>query len=313
MVVINSHHLCADGGYLRHLYLNCANPALSREPRLPLPLALTDIWSAQLAAVNSQTPADSGASLIRVNWPHPKIRNPKSHYAQFLQWTCPSARLQCFDKAANRSVGVTEALWSALALSAAAHNSTLSKSLQIPSKESGILTLVDLRFLMNPRDLGINVCNNFIPLTVVPHGISPQNTVKQFGEAMRRDFVNKKDNGGFFVLQDLKKEHRPGSSVMVLSNMGLLPLRPPVADVWMQQVMESRFADGALVLLSWEKILGGRSEFFGKLRYSPNVFTDLEAAAFARSVRYALEEVDGGTRIDAAVEQLIRVQRSVTE
>jgi hypothetical protein len=163
---------------------------------------------------------------------------------------------------------------------------------------------------MKPQDIGINVCNNFVPLTVVPRGITGNSTVREFSEAMRRNFANKKANKGFFVPADRTMDHRQGCSIMVLSNMGPIPIRPPVADVWMQQGMESRYTDGALVLLSWEKVFGKGSEFIGKLRYSPNVWTDAEAGALGASIRFVLEDLDAGMRVDAAVKKLMEVQRS---
>jgi hypothetical protein len=195
-------------------------------------------------------------------------------------------------------------LWTALALSAAARNAAVSKSL-------GVLTCVDLRSFMNPKDVNINVCNNFVAVTVAPKGITGKSRVRDIGQTMRKDFANKRDNGGLFILEDSEYEHKQGTSIMVLSNMGPLYIKPPVVDIWMQQTMESQHGDGALLLLSWTKISDTKNEFFGRLRYSPNIFTDAEASAMRASIRYVLEKLDPNLTVDAAVKELMKVQRSV--
>jgi hypothetical protein len=174
------------------------------------------------------------------------------------------------------------------------------------------MTCVDLRALMDRRDIDIGVCNTFVPITIVPKGVLLKSTVREIGQAMRKDLLNKKDHGGLFIFTDPERAHRHGASHLCLTNMGPLVIRPPFGDVWIQQMMTSTDAAGSLVFLSFSKIDEKRNQFFGRVRYSANVFTEREANGFRASIRYAMEKLDQNTPADVAVRTLARVQKDVT-
>jgi hypothetical protein len=160
---------------------------------------------------------------------------------------------------------------------------------------------------MAPRDLDIDVCNNFLGVGVVAKGVDEKSTIGDIGKAMRRDFFEKRKSGSLFGGVEENPE-RPESCVVCLSNLGPLVVKEPFEDVWMQQTMDSNYANGSLCLLSWSKIDQGRNDFWGRLRYSPQVFSRRQAESIAKSIAYVLEVLPATTRVDSAVEELARLQ-----
>jgi hypothetical protein len=78
----------------------------------------------------------------------------------------------------------------------------------------------------------------------------------------------------------------------------------------MQQKLDSRAMEGALVFLSWSTLTANRNDFWGRLTYSPNVFTEQEVRGFSAAIRYALEKLDGNTPADLAMRKLLQVQKA---
>jgi hypothetical protein len=303
IVAMNSHHLCADGGFLRYIYEHCADPAFPKRQAPPLPRALTDIWRAPLHGRTAAPPPDDPQALTRVSWrasPRDRHGNEK---ADFAQWNCPVSSLRVYNRKTGKCDGLTERLWIGLALAAHAYNRAISRNF-------GILTCVDLRHLMPKRELDIDVCNNFIGVSIVANGVTEKSTIKEIGEAMRRNFVEKERKaGGLFTLPPGTAE-QAGSCVVCLSNMGALRIKEPFEDVWMQQTMDSHFANGSLCFLTWSKIAKGRNEFWGRLRYSPQVFSRPDADGLARSIAYVLEQVPEEATAESVIGDLIELQSS---
>jgi hypothetical protein len=127
---------------------------------------------------------------------------------------------------------------------------------------------------------------------------------------MRKDFSEKQKKGGFFIIDDPERAARHGQSLVALSNMGAIEVMPPFKDVWMQQTMRSMYAETSLCFLSWSKINGNRSDFWGRLRYSPNSITESEADALGKSIAYVLEKFHPSTPADVAIRELIKVQKA---
>ena len=99
-----------------------------------------------------------------------------------------------------------------------------------------------------------------------------------------------------------------GTTIMSLSNMGVINIKPPFEDVWVQQTMEEHETDYEMCLLSWSKVGNGRNDVYARLRYSTNVISDQEASGFSESLRHVLENMPLSTTVGDAVEQLMQIQ-----
>jgi hypothetical protein len=300
IVAMNSHHLCADGGFLRYIYEHCSEPTFAKR-RIPiLPRALTDIWSDQIRTSNMKTSSNKSDRLTRVDWRHLPQDDQKNEKAHFIQWSNPVSSLRVYNESTGKCDGLTERLWTALSLASHAYNGNVTDNF-------GILTCVDLRHLMKKKDLDIDICNNFIGVRIIADGITKNSTIKEIGSAMRRDFQEKGQTGELFEVEGNNVEHA-GSCVVCLSNLGPLRVEEPFEDVWMQQTMESKFAVGSLCLLTWSKLSNGNNDFWGRLRYSPEIFTRKQATGIGKSIAHVLENMSENTRVDEAVEELMELQ-----
>jgi hypothetical protein len=75
----------------------------------------------------------------------------------------------------------------------------------------------------------------------------------------------------------------------------------------MQQTMDSNFTNGSLCFLTWSKIRNGRNDFWGRLRYSPQVFTRRQAEGIGKCIAHVLEKIPEETPVEMAVKELIRL------
>jgi hypothetical protein len=240
IVALNSHHLCADGGFLRYIYEHCADSEFSKRRAPKLPRALTDIWQTEVRNAEHELPYDGPERLTRLNLkqkPRDRVGDEK---ADFAQWCCPVSSLTVYNPRTGKCDGLTERLWTALSLAGHAYNGRLTN-------DFGVVTCVDLRHLMRPQEVGIDVCNNFLGVIIAASGVTQKSTIKELGEAMRRNFALKTKNRALFRLPPAGAEQQ-GSCIVGLSNMGPLVVKPPFEDVcgcnrrWIQTSQMGRSA-----------------------------------------------------------------------
>jgi hypothetical protein len=296
IIAFTSDHTICDGGFLRYLFDRIARDDFV-PPKLPLlPAPLDSLWEKELAAA-SQKPSTDPTNLTRI-WCRSlgKPTDGKGHYSL---WTTPLSSLKCYNKSNGRLSGLTEDLWMALGLAVSAYNSVLNLPLGIP-------TCVDARALMKPEAVDWSICNNFIGLSVFAHGLTPKSRVGDVGPAFRRDF-REKQKQGFFVPGN-ENPLRFGALISSFSHMGVMEVRPPFSDVWIQNGDRGAWAEGSLSLLTWTKVGCGWADFHGSFRWPPHVMSDAEGQGLANSIRFALEKLPRETPVDVAIREMQKIQ-----
>jgi hypothetical protein len=219
---------------------------------------------------------------------------------EFIQWSNPASSFRVDNESTCKCDGLTERLWTALSLASHADGRNRIDSF-------GLLTCVDLRHLMKKKDLDIDLCNNFIGVRIIADRITKNSTIKEVDSAMRCDLKEKGQTGELFGVEGDNPEHA-GSCLVCLRNLGPFRLQEPFEDVWMQQTMESKFAIGSFCLLISSKLSDRNNDFWGRLRYSPDIFTKKQATGIGKSIAHVLENMSDNARVDEVDTELMELQ-----
>ena len=304
IVVLSSNHICSDGGFLLHLYHSILDPHFDEIPVAKLPRCQTEIFRDEIERAGTPALYTSPQEASSAIWKHGRgdvaTENGRS---LFLHWSIPAQRLQCWDKAVGRAVGLTENLMALCYLAASAYNGKFTSKCCIP-------TCVDMRQFMR-KGFGFDVGNNFVIMQVIERGVKESWTVRDVMRAMRGNMSAQMKSGGVYPYTRFDSLARDGHAAVVLSNIGKIEVKHPFEDVWMQQTGLERFNDFSLAMLTWSKLQNGRNDVWGRLRYSRNVFTLQEATGIAKSLEYGMEHLSLETPVSAALKQLKDVQDSV--
>ena len=302
IVAYNCQHMCADGRLMLHFVNHLFDNDVLRHKVCGLPKQQPVLFKEMFDKYNETAPYTPVNQLTRLQWrrQRPSVFD-KSRKAQYKLFKLPSTKLTCYDPASKRLVGLTDSLLMSMLLSAQAYNKKLESSMCM-------MTVVDMRTKMQARDVGFDVCNNYVCVPTIARGVTKETTLEELRRRLRSDLRYKIENNGVYPCMRFEDFAQDGTTIMSLSNMGVINIKPPFEDVWVQQTMEEHETDYEMCLLSWSKVGNGRNDVYARLRYSRNVVSDEEACGFSESVKCILESMPLSTTVGDAVERLMQIQ-----
>ena len=302
IVAYNCQHMCADGRLMLHFVNHLFDDDLLSKKVCGLPKEQPVLFKEMFDKYNETAPYTPVSELTRLQWrrKRPSVFD-RSRKAQYKLFKLPSTRFTCYNPKEKRLVGLTDSLLMSMLLSAQAYNKRLESSMCM-------MTVMDMRTKMQPSDVGFDVCNNYVCVPTIARGVTEGTTLEELRRRLKSDLTYKIKNNGVYPCMRFEDFAQDGTTIMSLSNMGVINIKPPFEDVWVQQTMEEHETDYEMCLLSWSKVGNGKNDVYARLRYSTNVISDKEASGFSESVRHVLENMPLSTTVGEAVEQLMQIQ-----
>jgi hypothetical protein len=301
LAVLAATHSIVDGVSILHLTDRFLKGTIERPATFPTPVE--HFFASDLSAIADTSEYSVDNSHLSVvpwsNFVAPNQREDALCEYQFVE--LPPSAFQCFDARRGRLVGFTDALWQSAVLACAATGS---------SNLFGCSTCVNLRPF---GDLPI-VGNLFAPLLVIGRNISEDMTVADLSKGLRSDFTEKMKRKGY--LTSLKAtlngyqmlEGR--TSFVDVSNVGNFEIRAPILDLWVQQTMKSRFAEGILALLSFS-VTGARGvKVIVRWQSSPTVINRADSARAFKAVLHSLQSIRPSAKVGDAIREIRQVINS---
>ena len=304
-IVINSHHLCCDGGMLVEMF-----NALKGEKEYDQPKTLENVFKVFPEEIERAT-----------KWPKIDINDenlarftPKDKGMPFVSMytqkstgfdTTPD-KLKVYDKKTGKVHGLTDAFYSYMVLTTSVMNGKF--------KETGVKTMINMRkYMKKPADFSNGAILSKVTLSAPL--ATPDTTIKDFMKMYRKDFNNILKNGEHFGF--LKHyEDSPDKNKMIngtfsiLTNVGQFRLGGPIDDV---AICTNRFSPPvpalpALSVLHYAVIGKNRNDLYTRISYQPLAFTAREADMFVGSIRYGLENIDLNKTIKEARQMIKNYQ-----
>ncbi|OHS99611.1 hypothetical protein TRFO_33872 [Tritrichomonas foetus] len=326
-VAVNVSHMVCDGGFFVDLFKRITeNRVLPNDPNGFLPYKMEELFKNEVENTDPKlvkAHVDSVKLLSAVNWSHSStndsIMDCKSVYVE------NEVKNMRFTK---DKVGLTDSLWTSLALAYNAHSGSLdhlfnqNSNMNIFDKNQlhnifGVSTCVDLRNKLLPEQINKNVCNNFTSIFVIPNmsNLTERSTIRELAVEMRKDFLTKRDNGSFFatikaILNGFPEQPTPTAYAEV-SHIGRFVMKPPIVDVYIGQTMKSKPIEMLMPLSVFSKSSETTNTVITRMQYSPTVMTEKDAQTITNMVVHALRNIPNDVTIREAYEELSALKNKI--
>ena len=315
IIVINSNHLCCDGGFLSYILSHFNEDGKAAM----FPRMIDDIFGKQLKeAPDPSTHFVNSDTLPRIKW----MKNPKigkESLTDQVYFSHPAKELKCYNDKTKKLHELTESLWAGLSL-------TLSA---MENKFNGVIgcnTCVNLRQMLNKKSIDLSISNGYTRMNIIASTYQDNKTYQneilnmKMGDIyklLRKDFETKKKNGSFFTALKLNmlgfpEDPNPGSFGQV-TNVGPLKINYPINDFWIQQSVFCKAAERCFSLLSYSKIddQKGKNDVIFNLRYTPTVTPANVAKTVSQCVDFFLTEIDSQMKVKEALKELSDFQKKI--
>ncbi|OHT13759.1 hypothetical protein TRFO_43267 [Tritrichomonas foetus] len=301
IIVINSNHLCCDGGFLKYILSHFNQDSQAAM----FPRMIDDIFGEQMKrSPPASTHFENSDTLSRIPWEDNKRENPELNettWTKQIYLIHPASHLKCFNKDTQKMHGLTESLWTGLSLTLSAMGNTFNGTV-------GSNTCVNLRQLLDQNSIDLSISNGYTRMNILAHNTKLNEKLSSVYRKLRKDFETKKENGSFFTALKLNmngfpSDPNPGSFGQV-TNIGPLKIVYPISDFSIRQSVFCRAAERCFSLLSYSKIDKSRNDVILNLRYAPTVTSLSTASKVAKSVEFFLTQIDENTSVGDALTQL---------
>ncbi|OHT09205.1 hypothetical protein TRFO_22047 [Tritrichomonas foetus] len=340
-IVINSSHSVTDGGalstYLKSLY---EDEKVDSNEIISFPKTFNDFFSKEIEERRlnpnfKNVNEDLNQTVTFYKWNQEPVQNfdpsTKASYFTFIENV---EKFQCYNKKTQKCEKLTENNMGSIMLATNAINILNKKNNIINDgnimnniRKDGIDTsdcvfgcsvCVDMRQFL-PRNVNMFEVGNFFTLVVLgAQNFSLDMTLNEFYEAIRKNFSKQKQNDGLMdaiysmdngkACDSINLEKTPISTV-ILSNVGLLQVKPPVKDVWMSLKMSAMKTDPELVLLSYGRKGNGKNDVVNLLRYSSRVIPHEDAKIMGESMKFMLTNIPPTESVGTALNEVYKFQK----
>ena len=305
-VVLNTSHVCGDGSYMKRIVEHLSNPSETWE-RAPIPMAPSEYYYDEIMRTKTleRVPGQEPRCCRLFN--KLKCDKPKNATYQIGVVRRPAHELTCWSPEKKRLVGLSESLWTAMGLMAAAQIGKFHDTF-------AVLTCVDMLGTVPEKDRQNRALQNFFADVRVRAKPTMDMTVGELGRHMRASFnecMARKDYHAYMkgmwrlMYRFWQEWHTPPGLGYEMSSIGPIHIKRPVKDAYISLSTPDRYDLGSLCFMSYSIIDEfGRNEFIGHTQYNTQEMAKKEGDMFTRGLDYALCNLRPETTLGDAIAQL---------
>ena len=301
-VVLNSNHMCADGGQLIELNKYILGQETLPDKNLPTPIPL-EYGVLDDLLVNSGVPNNNSTELImdKTKWTVPSRESKASHTRFVADYTT----LKSYDAKLKKVNRITDNFWSSIILSAFAYN---NKTID----RFGTFTCVNMRpYIKNPTLDNADGFGKIAQTVAIP---DPNESIGDVCKRFRKVFNDHtldifRNIKLFYVSEDLPKGAYENVG-LELSNAGTFQAKGPIKDLYAGLSMEERVGLGEVCLLTYTIERDHTKECIGQVRYPSSRVSHHDAWMLSESMKYFLQNISLSEKVGDAVEKLYEFQKN---
>ena len=305
LVAMNVTHSACDGGFA----VNMVN-LIASDADVPEVNSLENVFDVFTKEIEEATafPEDTMVhkGITRFN-PRDKYFTTQNGITHYEKAQTPAKLLKCYDHAAGKPRGLTDALYANACLTCAAYDGKLDKI--------GLHTCVDLRKFVKGK-WGLEKGNLFSVIDIVAENVTLDTTIREVMRKTRNYFNQRiKDNAQFGYFKHLNDKFDPSQIIYKarpsMSNLGLFKLGGPISDVFIKDSLiappdEYPRSD----FIHYGIIDKDRNDCVTLFEYNQNQFSPREAKLLVNSVHYGLRNIELDDSCGKAIEKLTEFQKN---
>ena len=303
-IVLNSHHLCTDGGACVDIYNGIKdNVGIVKPKKLE---NVFDVFKDIIPKATDYPKIDiNNPELIRYN-PRDKGPHTTIPFTQKVYTKSNAFDFKCYNKKTGKMHGLTDALYTNMMLTASALNGSFSKF--------GVKTMINMRPYMNRKATFENGAV-LSKITLEPKNVTPDTTVQELMNKYRAEFndcLKKGVHYGYLKHYEDKPDLEnviPGT-FMILTNVGQLRLGGPFDDVFIDVHCHPVEQFVASSNMHFAVIDENKNDAISSYSYSPFKMSEREATMMLKSIHYGLENIDLDKTLAEALEMVKEYQKN---
>ena len=300
-VVLNTNHMCADGGQFLELNKIILGKSTLPDRHLETPIPVEHAFLDDV--LSTFGPPGTESTEIKQDKSKYKRPDPEMLVSHF-RFVTDFKSFKCFDKKLNKPVNLTDHLWASLVLSASAHNNEIDKF--------GAITCVNLRPLV--KDLSLDNATTFAQITQSVPMQDWNETIQSVCKRFRQKFNDSKEDlfrNIKFGNNDINANYNDNFG-LELSNIGTLEAKGPIKDAYIGLTEQERGCCSQVCLLTYTVEKEDRTDWVGQFRYPITRMTPHEASKFSGSIKYFMQNIPLSSTIKEAVTALREYQQNFT-
>ena len=314
MLVINSSHVCADGGYLASIVKNIQSRN-GLPPHPTVPGSIIELLKDHFDSVQSQNKevklfqSDQVTYLLNLKENPDVLETSKAHS---LFKILKAKELSCFNQSNAKLQGLTDMMYCGLSLSLSAKNNKLGAL--------GCNTCVDFRKVIPSQKVSKEMTNFFSTINIVSANMSnPSNknlTIGDISKLFRDNFTMlMKDNALFYSHLHPVDMHRDNTPFAHLSNIGVIKIldNSPIEDFAIRLQVNQKAAQEVFQIVSYSKVSKGRNDVHFQCAYSPKIISDHDAKVIFDSFVYFMKNINIDTKVVDAYNSMKKIQSKIKE
>ena len=298
-IVINSNHVCTDGGYCLEAF-----NALRDDIDIVPPMINNGTYASFEKQINEARSAPPPRPLNpRLTRIFPKDQKMAVDFPLIngVRSKVAAKDLTCFDKVKQRPVGMTDFLYTNIILSGLAFENKFDEGM-------GITTVMSVRpYLDRPATFEDGCAISLIPVSGKG---SLDTTIAEFMRSTREDFNQRIQRGEHFgFIHDYTKpcdmsKEIPGLPLTV-TNIGQFKLGGPIDDVGFAATVAVNPRGAPFYTYLHYSVVGeGRNDTVNEVLYSPTVTSKREAQLLLDSVLYGMQNIQLNDSLGVALDKM---------
>lgn len=312
-IVINSSHICSDGGYLASLINGIqTNEGLPLHPTLPG--SITDLLQEELSKVKNRKDIKiSGFDKVTklcIQKVDPTV--PELSKAHIITEIDDVHNLACYDRNKDKTNGLTENMWCALSLAFCALNKKINPI--------GISTCVDFRRFIYPKSRISNSMTNFFGcINIVADKINSHLYVSDILGQFRDNFNYIIDNEALFYNYihpiEMNINNKP---IAHLSNIGPIKFKSPIKDFEMSLRVNQKAQQQSAQISSYSKLKVDnkngnviKNDIHYQFTYSPAIISDETGKKIFESFKFFMNNIKPSMLLNDAFNEIVKFQSTL--
>lgn len=300
IVVVNSNHICSDGGFVLYALKHCLDNDLGIMPEFPW--RVKEAFEDEFKKISINNPKlVTKEEMTQFDLDQNFKSNDQVDIAESVIRVIDARSVKCYDSQRNKMMGLNDFISSMFSLALMANSCEKNKF--------GLHVCIDYRKFLKPSQLNLSCCNHFICTKINAPGISMNNTIADLNKSFKTTLNEKITTGAIYSAYNQPWEvPYPQGAFGCLSNLGPISVKPPIEDFWIQSSMNKYTLHGNMLFVTYSKLIGNRNDLVFKLTYDQDSVPTKVGKALNDSIVYALQNISPNTKISDALKKIKQFQ-----
>ena len=314
IITINTNHNVGDSGFILKSIRHCLDDSIANVDHIKCPSLDLDVFKEERKnALKSDIKLRSAKELTSFIYDKNDPHFSEEPTKVFMESAIPVEQLTCYDSKLKRPKGLTEQIWTAIAMNQAA-----MALKDYPKQDLGLGIIIDTRkFTDDPTKIDWSltqaVATAFIKTTP-----NKNMTIREIGQGLRRDLQRLGKNGVYQWLNKGEYSQLPYHAYGLSSSIGAVEIHEPMTDFHLQSravlskdlKLDNKYPSG-LLIVSFSKVTPTKNIFYPLSAFYPSRELQKNSQILYEGFIHFIKDIPIDTKYNEALSELYNFQQKL--